>query len=452
MKNTKTIESKIKQSIKKGHLELINTLVEKGYQAYVVGGTVRDAILDKQNDDVDIATSATAKEVIEIFNDYTVIEVGIEHGTVAVVVNKEPVEITTFRQDGEYSDGRHPDSVTFTKNLKDDVMRRDFTINALAYNDKEGIVDLVEGMKDIENEVIKAVGSPHERFMEDPLRIMRGLRFASKLGFTIEQETEKAMFENKSLLKNISAERIQKEFNGLIKGKHAAKILVKYKDILSEAIPGIKQMFNFDQKNPHHIYDVWEHTANVVQNAKNDLAHKLAGVFHDSGKPATFKFDEEKQKGQFPKHAEESVKIADKALRDLRYSNKIRERVLDIIIDHDETLSTKAYKIKKNIYEKGVSRFYDMIEFKKADDSAKNPSKMAMYSNYEKIDKIAKEYLEGTPILSHKDVAITGQDVIELGYKGPEIKKTLDKVAFLVMGGHSEDREWQIEYLKKNKS
>lgn len=447
---TSKFEVKMNNSIKETYFKVLNKLTDAGYDAYIVGGSVRDNILDIPTNDVDITTAATPDEIIEVFKDYRTLDVGMEHGTVPVIIKGEPVEITTFRHDGKYSDGRRPDNVSFTKSLKEDVLRRDFTINAIAYSQKDGIVDLVGGIDDINNKLIKAVGSPNERFKEDPLRIMRGLRFASKLGFNIEPKTEQAMIDNKGLLKNVSAERLQIEFNKLIKGQSARAILVKYAEIIAEFIPEIKPMINFDQKNPNHIYDVWEHSAVVVQNADDDLAHKLAGVFHDIGKPQTFTFDEEKKVGRFFGHAEESVKIADKVMRNLKYSNKMRERVLNLIEDHDGSLSSKPYRIKKEVYEKGPERFFDMINFRRADDSAKNPDKLAMYSDYDKIEKIAQDYLNDNPILSHKDLAIKPKDIIELGYKGKHIGQALDKLCLLVISGHKNDRESQIEHIKKH--
>lgn len=445
-----SLESKVRSSLRDQDVEVLNKLNAAGHEAYVVGGSVRDKVVGKDNKDIDITTSATPEEIMEVFHDYKTIDVGKEHGTVPVIVDGEQVEITTFRHDGEYSDGRRPDSVTFTKSLKEDILRRDFTINAIAYSEKDGIVDLVGGVKDAENGLIKAVGSPSERFKEDPLRIMRGLRFASKLDFKIDPATEQAMIDNRELLKGVSAERIQSEFNGLIQGQSANKVLTKYSNILSEAIPGIKPMIGFDQKNPNHIYDVWEHSAEVTGNSENDLAHRLAGVFHDSGKPATFTMDEEKNVGRFFGHAQVSMEIADKALRDLKYPNKIRERVINIIEDHDENLSTKPHKVKVGIFEKGPERYFDMLKFKRADDSAKNPAKKSGYSNYDKIEQIAKEYLADKPILSHKDLAIKPKDIIDLGYQREEISKALNHVCRLTIGGHKNERESQIEHLKKH--
>lgn len=445
-----SLESKVRRTLSVSDIEVLNKLNDAGFQAYVVGGSVRDNVIGIDSNDVDITTSATPDEIEQVFKDYKTLDIGNEHGTVPVMIDGEPVEITTFRHDGEYTDGRRPDNVTFTTSLEEDMMRRDFTINAIAYSEEDGIVDYVGGVNDAENGIIKAVGSPDARFKEDPLRIMRGLRFASKLDFEIDPETEQAMKDNKELLKNVSAERIQSEFSGLIQGQSAGKTLTKYADVLSEAIPGIKPMIGFDQQNKNHIYDVWEHSANVTANSDDDIAHKLAGVYHDAGKPDTFTYDEEKETGRFFGHAQVSMKIADKALRDLKYSNKVRERVINIIEDHDENLSTKPYKIKVGIYEKGPERYFDMISFKRADDSAKNPDKLAGYANYDKIEGIARDYMADSPILSHKDLAIKPKDIIDLGYKGGDIGKALHKISLLTISGHKNDRDSQIDHIRKH--
>lgn len=431
------------------YLNILSKLKSFNYDAYIVGGSLRDTLLNIPTNDIDIATSATPDEVIATFDEYQVIPIGIEHGTVAIVIDNEPIEITTFRHDGEYSDSRRPDSVSFTTSIEEDIKRRDFTINALAY-DENGLLDLVNGAKDIEHKLIRAVGDPNERFQEDPLRIMRGLRFASKLGFDIEANTEKAIFDNKHLLKNISAERLQNELNGLLLGQKAGDILNKYSSVISEIVPEIKPMIGFDQKNPHHLYDVWKHSTIVVDNAKDDLAHRLAAVFHDAGKPNTFIYDDDKQYASFLGHAEESVKIADRALRNLKYDNKIRERILNIIGDHDFGLSTKPYKIKKAIYELGPKRFNDMIDFKKADDLSKDLNYKNELYKYDKIKKITEDYLKGAPILSHKDLDIKPKDLMDIGIKGKQLGDVLNELALLVISGHKNERESQIKYVENN--
>ena len=444
-----TLNEKLNKVFSQRDIEILNKLDKAGFEAYFVGGSLRDAVIDLPINDVDITTSATPEEVISVFSDYKTLPIGIEHGTVIVIYEGEQIEITTFRQDGDYSDGRRPDEVYFTKSLEDDVERRDFTINSLAYNPKEGLVDFVGGVNDIDNKLIRAVGSPDARFKEDPLRIMRGLRFASKLGFNIEEETEKSIFKNKSLLKNISAERLNQEFTGLLLGKNSKEILTKYSSVISEFIPEIQPMIGFEQKNPHHLYDVWEHSATVVENAEDDVAHKLAAVFHDAGKPSTFTIDD-KGVGHFLGHADESVKIAEQALTRLRYDNKTKERVLNLISSHDDNLSTNKYKIGKAIYEFGPERFLDTLRFIRADDKGKDVNYRSRFDTIDKIEDTVKEYLSNNPILTRKDLSITAKDIIDLGFKGPEIGETLDELALLVISGHKNERESQIKYLKEN--
>lgn len=442
------LNEKLKGMFTPENLEILDRLNKAGFKSYFVGGSLRDAVIDLPINDVDITTSATPEEVIEVFSDHTTLPIGIEHGTVVVMFGDEPFEITTFREDGEYSDSRRPDDVTFTTSLEDDVKRRDFTINSIAYNPEEGIVDFAGGIEDINNKIIKTVGNPDERFKEDPLRIMRGLRFASKLNFSIDKETEESIFRNKELLKNISVERLQKEFNGLLKGENSKEILVKYSAVISEFIPEIKPMIGFEQNNPKHEYDVWEHSATVVENTEDNLEHRLAAVFHDAGKPLTYSIDE-KGVGHFLGHAEESVRIAETAMIRLKYPTKVKDKVLELIEDHDAQLSTKPYKIAKKIYEQGPERFLDSIKFMRADDKGKkNPdSRNAMFTE---IEKKAKEYLSGSPILSHKDLDITAKDIMELGFKGADIGKALHTLSLMSISGQPNQKEVQIKYLLKN--
>lgn len=232
-------------------------------------------------------------------------------------------------------------------------------------------------------------------------------------------------------------------------GKNSKEVLTKYSSVISEFIPEIKPMIGFDQKNPHHLYDVWEHSAIVVENAEDDIAHKLAAVFHDAGKPSTFTIDD-KGIGHFFGHADESVKIAEQALTRLRYDNKTKQRVLNLISSHDKNLSTKKYKIGKAIYEYGPERYLDTLRFIRADDKGKNLSYSNRFDTIDKIENMAKEYLKNEPILTRKDLAIEPRDIIDLGFKGKEIGDMLDKLALLVISGHKNERESQINYLIKN--
>lgn len=450
MKNTDQLNNKLKTFFSKENIEVLDKLNEVGFEAYFVGGSLRDAVINLPVNDVDITTSATPKEILKVFSEYPTIPVGLKHGTVVVLYKGEQVEITTFREDGDYSDNRRPDEVFFSDNLAVDVSRRDFTMNSLAYNHKTGIVDLVGGIDDINKKLIRTVGSPDERFTEDPLRIMRGLRFASKLGFNIEEETEASIFRNKKLLKNVSGERLHKELNGLLMGKNAKEVLLKYSSVISAFIPEIKAMIKFKQKSPYHKYDVWEHSATVVKHAKEDEVHKLAALFHDVGKPETFTVDS-KGVGHFYGHAEKSEKIARKVLTRLKYSNAVKSKVSKLILGHSKDVSIKKYKIAKEIYEIGSEQFFDNLAFKRADDMGKNLKYKNRFERLDKAEKIAKEYLADSPILTHKDLAIKPQDIIELGFQGREIGDKLNELALLAISGHKNKRKSQIEYLIKNR-
>jgi tRNA nucleotidyltransferase (CCA-adding enzyme) len=264
---------------------IIDCLYKNGYEAYVVGGCVRDSILKLNPQDWDICTQAKPHEIIECFKEHKIIETGIKHGTVSVFLNGESYEITTYRVDGRYSDARHPDDVIFVSSLKEDLKRRDFTINAMAYNNKDGLVDYFGGYKDLSDKIIKCVGNCSIRFNEDSLRILRALRFVAKFDFEIEKKTSKAICENKELLNYLSAERIREELNKLLLSEGAEKILLDYPLVLSVFIPNIEATVGYDQKNPYHPYDIWTHIVKSVVSIKPDLILRLTMLFHDLGNP-----------------------------------------------------------------------------------------------------------------------------------------------------------------------
>lgn len=270
----------------------VTLLKSNGFEAFLIGGSVRDFIMDLPIGDIDITTNATPPQVKEVFKDFRVIETGIKHGTVTVLIDKEPLEITTYRSEGTYSDNRHPDSVEFSESLSDDVVRRDFTMNAIAYDFTEGFCDLVGGIDDINNKIIRCIGNAETRFREDALRILRALRFSSVLGFTIDENTKDAIHKCKDLLKNISAERIQVEFVKLICGKNAYTVLQEFSDVIAVFIPEIKACVGFVQKNKHHCYDVYTHTLKALEKSNPIPAIRLTLFFHDIAKPVVAHFDE----------------------------------------------------------------------------------------------------------------------------------------------------------------
>lgn len=417
---------KLSQGAKKA-LEILHS---SGHEAYIVGGSVRDMIMGLKANDFDITTSATPDEIKQAFDGYYTVDTGIKHGTITFVYEKEPIEITTYRIDGEYKDSRHPESVEFTKNLSNDLSRRDFTMNALVYNDDEGIIDLYGGQKDIENKVIKAIGDPKKRFEEDALRILRGVRFASQLGFEIEENTKKAMIECAPLLHNISSERINVEISKFLLGKNVKKALLDYYEIIGEIIPEIKQMHGFNQNNKYHIYDILEHTAVSIESIAPVLHLRLTMLFHDTGKPKTYSVDEKGQ-GHFYGHAKISTEIAEGFLNKYRYDNATKEKVLELVKIHDTPIELDKIFIKKRMNRLGKDLFLDLLKVKRADNLAQNPE-YCWLDKLDKFEEIAREIIEEN-CFSLSSLRINGNDLIALEFKGKEIGETLNTLLLEVI-------------------
>ena len=402
-----------KMKLSNGAIKAIKMLTEAGYEAYAVGGCVRDAIMGNEINDFDITTSATPAQMQAVFENERTFETGIKHGTITLVHEKENVEITTYRVDGEYEDNRHPKTVEFTKKLENDLKRRDFTMNAIVYNEKEGYIDLFNGISDIENKTIRAIGNPKERFTEDALRILRAIRFSSVLDFKIEEKTREAMLECKHLLHNISKERIATEINKFLLGKNVKNAILENYEILGEIIPEIKQMYNFDQKNSWHIYDVLTHTAVVVENTPPVPHLRLAALLHDTGKVHTFTLDENGV-GHFYGHNEKSGEIAHDYLIKYKYDNFTKSRVTKLVSIHDTPIEPDRAFIKKRINRIGEACFFDLIKIKRADNIAQNPSKVRL-DIIDEIEKIANEIVNDS-CFSLKTLAINGSDLIKDGH------------------------------------
>lgn len=406
-----------------GAKKAIELLKKDGHEAYIVGGSVRDMIMGVQVNDYDITTSATPDEMKKAFDGYTVIETGIKHGTLTFLYNKEPIEVTTYRIDGDYKDSRHPESVEFTKKLDLDLSRRDFTMNALVYNEDEGIIDLFGGQNDIESKIIRAIGDPKKRFEEDALRILRGIRFSSQLGFAIEEKTKEAMIECAPLLHNISKERINVEISKLLLGKNVKKALLDSYEILGEIIPEIKEMHGFDQNNKYHIYDVLEHTAVSLECIEPVLHLRLAMLLHDTGKPATYSVDEKGQ-GHFYGHSKISTEIAKKFLDEYRYDNATKEKVIELVKIHDTPIEMDKILIKKRMNRLGKELFFDLLKVKRADNLAQNPEYFWL-DKLDKMEELACEIAEEN-CFTLSSIMITGKDLIALGLKGKQIGDTLN--------------------------
>lgn len=420
----------IPENVKK----ILDTLEKSGYEAYIVGGCVRDSILGKDPRDYDVTTSAQPEEVKACLSEFNVIETGLKHGTVTVVSGDDYVEVTTFRVDGEYLDHRRPQSVEYAKNLADDLSRRDFTINAMAYNAKIGIVDNYGGQKDLFRQIIRSVGNPSIRFDEDALRIIRALRFASELGFEIDQPTAKAIHEMKNMLLNISAERLAKEFELLIMGSAPANILVSFADVFGTIFPEILPCVGFDQHSRYHIYDVWKHTAVAVENSIPDREVRLALFFHDIAKPKCCVFDEEGS-GHFPGHEVESAEMAEKIMRRMNFSSDTIKCVTQLIRFHYVTPIDDEKVVKKLLATIGPQYFFKLTELMKSDSRAKQSICFERVQILEAMEAKAERILENKECISVSQLDIKGTDIAALGAQGSRIGEVLDELLSMHIDG-----------------
>lgn len=420
----------------------LNILVAAGYQAYIIGGCVRDYLLGKTPHDFDITTNALPSDMEWLFNNYPLIKTGIKHGTVTVVIDALPLEITTFRCEGEYIDKRRPDSVRFISSLREDSARRDFTINAIAYNEVEGLVDYYHGLDDINSKTIRTVGDANQRFNEDALRIVRAIRFSSELGFIIENQTKEAIFRHKELLNYISAERIYSELGKLLCGGDADKMLVEYLDVLAVFIPELAALKGFEQYNPYHIYDVLNHTATVVANISPLLHLRLAALFHDIAKPLTYSLDT-KEIGHFYGHCELGARMAKDILQRLKADNRTIERVALLIKYHDVRLDEEPKIIKRWMAKLTPAVFDEMLQLKRADRLAKNPRFTAeRLEQLARIEQISRRILQEQECFQLKDLRINGDDLQAMGFKqGKQIGMILNKLLQLVI-----DEQLENEY------
>lgn len=426
---------KFKINIPSDANDLIHTLQNHGHSAYVVGGCVRDSILGRTPHDWDICTSATPSEMLEIFKDKKVIETGLQHGTITVVVNGEPYEITTYRIDGIYSDNRRPDSVTFTDKLIEDLRRRDFTINAMAYNDEEGLIDPFNGLEDIKFEKIGCVGFPKDRFEEDALRVLRAIRFASQLDFTITPDTNWEIRQRYKNLKNISIERINSEFCKIASSNSFYMELLLYKDVFSLFIPELKSMFDFPQNNPYHDYNVFSHTIHAIEHCESeDLIVRLAVFFHDFGKPHSYQNGEDGIR-HFKEHSKVSAEITDVIMKRLKFDNETRNNVVELVYYHDATFETGKKYVKRWLNKIGERQFRRLLEVRKADIKGQKANcEQSRIDKIEDIKKLLEEVLQEDECFKLKDLAVNGKDLINIGYKsGKELGNALNQLLQLII-------------------
>lgn len=351
-------------------LDIIDRFREAGYDAYVVGGAVRDELEGIRPSDYDMCTSALPEETESLFADREVIETGLKHGTVTVVTDGGPVEITTFRSDGTYSDGRHPDEVHFVKDIEEDLARRDFTVNAMAYSPYTGLVDPFAGRRDLESGILRSVGDPARRFSEDGLRILRALRFMSVRGYQPELATDKAIRSCMEMIKDVAYERIDAELLKFLTGDGAAGLLDSYRQLFALIIPEIKPMFGFDQKSPYHNRDVWHHTLAAVKNIRPDPLLRLTMLFHDIAKPVVY-VEDETGRGHFKGHQSRGAEMTADILTRMKFPKAVVSEVSTLIREHDLKIRPDRHMVRKYINRLGADILRKLMDVQMADASGK---------------------------------------------------------------------------------
>lgn len=402
----------------------INQLEAAGFEAYAVGGCVRDSLLGLTPADYDLCTNAKPEETAHVFQTHQLLHHGQKHGTIGVVLDGQVYEITTFRTEGGYQDARHPDWVQFVPNVEEDLARRDFTINAMAYNPKTGYIDPFGGQQDMENRILRTVGNPKERFQEDALRILRGTRFSARFRLTPESATRDAMYQLAPLLEALARERVFEELCKLLLLVQPED-LIRFAPILTQVIPELAPLVGFDQHSSHHVYDVYTHTAHVTASVPATLPLRWAALLHDAGKPATFSIGEDGQ-GHFYGHAEASATIAEAVLRRLKAPTALREDVVLLIRKHMTLLEPDKRILRRRLSQLGSEKVNLLLALQEADTigtGTRSPKELEVFSE---IRRILAEIEAENACLSLKDLAISGHDLMALGYSGREIGKCLN--------------------------
>lgn len=439
-------------NIPQGPDEILNRLTAAGFQAYAVGGCVRDSILGTVPGDWDICTSALPEETEACFSDLRVVETGLKHGTVTVIFQGVPYEITTFRSDGNYLDHRRPQQVNFVRTLKEDLLRRDFTINAMAVGLDEEIQDPFGGRQDLTDGIIRCVGDPDTRFTEDALRILRGLRFASRLGFSIAPETAAAMERNKNLLSYVSGERIYKELTGILIGTYAQSVLEQYGGVLAAVLPEIQPSMGFLQRNPFHNRDVWQHTLEALGKSRPDPIVRWALLLHDLGKPDCFTLDD-RGIGHFYGHPQRSMELAEQILDRFHGDKKTRDTICLLVRDHDREAPATIKNARRWIARYGRDNVRLLLEVKRCDCLAHvdTPKTRARYNNLMEMTRLIRECLETERCFSVRDLPVKGGDVMALGVPaGPQVGRILEGLLDDVLDGACPpEREALLERLKQ---
>ena len=432
----------------------LNRLTAAGYEAYAVGGCVRDALMGRTPGDYDVTTSALPQETAAVFSGERVIETGLQHGTVTVLLEGMPLEITTFRVDGAYTDARHPDAVRFTRSLREDLARRDFTVNAMAWSPETGLADPFGGADDLQAGIIRCVGVPETRFREDALRMLRMLRFASVLGFRIDPATAAAARENRALLGRISAERVASELKKLVCGADVRRVTLEHTDVLGAVLPEILPLRGFDQRNPHHCYDILEHSAAACEAVPAEPALRLAALLHDLGKPDCF-FTDDAGVGHFYGHAERGAEIADALLRRLRFDNDSRERIGALVRYHDARIEPTERSVLRALRRFGADLFFDLTALKRADAlaHAPGPDRDARVQRSADLERLGRALLEREACFSLRDLAVNGGDLLAAGLSpGPAVGQALNALLDAVTDGRvANERAALLAYFNTQK-
>lgn len=429
-----------------GAARILKVLEANGYEAYVVGGCVRDSLLGKQPHDWDITTSALPLQVKALFS--RTIDTGLKHGTVTIPSGREAYEVTTYRIDGEYLDGRHPSEVTFTASLREDLKRRDFTINAMAYNEKDGLQDFFDGISDLETHRIRAVGDPKKRFEEDALRILRAVRFSAQLGYTVEEGTLRAMRMLAPTLARISAERIAAELEKILVSPHPDRLRMAYEcGITAVILPEFDRCMETPQNNPHHIYNVGEHTMCALMQARPDRILRTAILLHDVGKPLCRSTDE-KGIDHFYGHPEAGAKIAEEILRRLKSDNETRRKTVQLVRCHDREIRLTPAGVRQAIVRIGEDLFPLLLEVKEADMLAQSTFRREeKKAHIGRVRELYAEILEHKDCLTLRDLAVNGNDLIKYGVRpGKEMGRILHEMLEDVLAEPSHnDREYLLQ-------
>ena len=424
---------------------IIERLSKKGFEAFIVGGCVRDCFMNTIPHDWDICTNAEPDQTESCFSEYKTISIGKKHGTIGIVIHGKLYEVTTYRVDGEYLDNRRPDSVEFTSNIKNDLSRRDFTINAMAYNRNSGLVDCFGGKDDIKNKLIKCVGNPEKRFNEDALRILRGLRFASRLDFEIEKETSNAIHNLKYLLYNVSKERIKEELIGIVCGKSAERILNDYRDVIAELLPEITPCFDFEQRTPHHCFDVYRHITHSVGMIEPEPLLRLTMLLHDIGKPQAC-YEDKNGRRHFKGHPKISAELAEVILKRLRFSNAFITGCLKLIEYHDVRFKGNKSTVKRVIGQIGTENTENLFKIQYADTMSQSD-----YRREQKLNDLKTAQMHFNEVVINdecctlKQLDIKGNELkTECGIEGKNISNTLNYLLDLVIDEKTENKKSEL--------